>query len=332
MISIIIPIYNEERYIATCLDSVLESDYPKEQMEILLIDGMSTDRTREIVRHYQEKYLLIRLIENPEKIVPIAMNIGIKEAKGEYIIRLDAHASYPKNYFTKLIAWHQKLDASNIGTSIETDVKNKSNKSLAIRKILSHKLGVGDSDFRIGVNALKEVDTVPFGCFPKETFIKYGLYNERLVRNQDIEFNKRIVKEGGKIYLIPDIQCTYYARETFITLAKNNYANGLWNILTAFYTKNFSSLSLRHFIPLFFVLSLILPLILSIFYRPLIWIGLVSLFSYLALVIIISIKISDNFKQFIYLVSGFLTLHLSYGMGSIIGIIKSLQEYIKGKA
>ena len=197
--------------------------------------------------------------------------------------------------------------------------------------MLSHKLGVGNSDFRIGINRLKAVDTVPFGCFPKSTFEKYGYYDERLIRNQDIELNKRIVQSGGKIYLIPDTTCIYYARESFMPLAKNNYANGLWNILTAYYTHTFDSLSLRHFIPLFFVLSLVVPVILAFFYTPFLWLSFLSLVSYLALVIIISLKTSHSFMNFIYTVGGFFTLHLAYGIGSVVGIVKVFKKYLKGQ-
>jgi glycosyltransferase involved in cell wall biosynthesis len=161
-ISIIIPIYNEEKYIAKCLDSIIESEYDKNEMEVLLIDGGSTDKTIAIIKQYQKKYPFFKLLHNPKKIVPVAMNIGIKNARGEYIIRLDAHSMYPKDYFKKLIYYHKKLDADNVGGVIVTDVKNKNYISNAIKNVLSDRLGVG-SAFRSGVSEIKEVDTVPFG-------------------------------------------------------------------------------------------------------------------------------------------------------------------------
>jgi len=334
-ISIIIPCLNEEKYIAYCLDSILLSDYDKSKIEIFVVDGMSSDKTREIVISYSEKYAYIKLLSNLDKIVPKAMNLAIEKAKGEYIIRLDAHASYPKNYFSKLIEWHQKLNADNIGCVIVTEVKKLTKKSASIKEVLSHKFGVGNSDFRTGIKELKEVDTVPFGCYKKEVFEKYGLYDERLIRNQDIELNKRIINGGGKIYLIPEVTCTYYARENFSDLAKNNFDNGKWNILTAYYTKTLNSLSLRHFIPLLFVLSLLAPLFLSIFIPKFAYVVLLSLSSYFALVIIISFKLRDNQNSFLYLIMSFFTLHLSYGVGSLMGIFslasKFIIKYIRGK-
>jgi len=330
-ISIVIPILNEEKYISICLDSVLASDYPHENLEILLVDGMSSDGTRDIIKKYQEKYHFIELIDNEKKIAPVAMNLGIRSARGEYIIRLDAHAFYPTDYCSALIHWSKKLDAQNVGGIVITDVKNKNKKSNSIKEVLSHKLGVGDSDFRTGTKELKEVDTVPFGCYKKEIFEKYGYYDERLVRNQDIELNKRIINDGGKIYLLPQIRCTYFARETFIPLAKNNCSNGFWNMLTTYYTNTFRSLSLRHFVPLIFILSLLLPLILSMGYPKIVWIAILSLVSYLSLVIIISIKLQNNSNSILYLTMGFLTLHFSYGLGSLLGVFSVMTKYIKGK-
>ena len=329
-ISIIIPCYNEEKYIATCIDSILEADIDLQNCEIIIVDGGSGDKTVEIIKGYQKKYDFIKLLHNPKKIVPISMNIGIKEAKGDYIVRLDAHASYPKDYFAKLIHYSIQLDADNVGAVVATDVKNRNKKSNSIKKVLSHPLGVGNSDFRTGVDEVKEVDTVPFGCYKKEVFEKYGHYDERLVRNQDIELNKRIINSGGKIYLVPDVTCTYYARENFCDLAKNNFANGKWNILTAYYTKTLNSLSFRHFVPLLFVLMLILPTVFSIFYPKLAYLSILTLISYLALVIIISLKLKDKTTSLLYLVGSFLTLHFSYGVGSIAGIFSVIQKYIKG--
>lgn len=323
MLSVICPIYNEEKYIAKCIESILTQDYSKDELEIIFVDGMSKDRTREIVNEYTKQYPFIRLIDNPDRIVPPAMNKGIIAAKGEIIMRLDAHATYERNYFTVLVHALKELGADNVGAVCKTDVLNKTPKTLAIREVLSNKFGVGNSVFRTGVDKVMEVDTVPFGCWKREVFDKYGLYDVRLVRNQDIELNKRILRGGGKICIVPNTYCTYLARETYKGIAKNNYGNGKWNILTVFYTKQFSSLSIRHFIPLLFVLSLIVPTILSLIYTPFLIISLLSLFAYICLLGLISLKLCVNKKlNFINLLISFLILHLSYGWGSLMGLIK----------
>lgn len=331
-LSVICPIYNEEKYIVTFLDSVLQQDFCRDDMEVLLVDGMSCDKTRLIISQYIDKYPFLRLLDNPERTAPCAMNVGIKEAKGDIIIRLDAHALYPYNYFTTLVSKLYELNADNIGCVLNTDVLNKTPKTLAIREVLSNKFGVGNSSFRTGVTSACEVDTVPFGCWRREVFQKYGFYDKRLVRNQDIELNKRIKRGGGHIFIIPDISCTYLARETFKALAKNNYGNGKWNILTVYYTKYFSSLSVRHFIPLAFVLSLLLPVVLM----PLnLWFGVLSLMSlgaYLVTLGGVSFTIWKTKRlNVFYLLMSFLTLHLSYGWGSLMGIFKVVGLKIQGK-
>ena len=323
MLSVICPIYNEEKYIAQFLDSLLQQDYPKDDLEILLVDGMSKDRTRDIVADYTARYPFIRLIDNPDKIVPCAMNRGIEQARGEVIMRLDAHASYQPDYFSVLVNGLERLHADNVGTVCKTDVLNKTPKTLAIREVLGNKFGVGNSTFRTGIGHEQEVETVPFGCWPKEVFAKYGKYNERLVRNQDIELNKRIIRGGGKIYILPDTYCTYLARETWTALAKNNYGNGKWNILTVYYTKMFSSLSLRHFIPLLFLLSLIIPTLLAFVWWPFVLISAASLLAYTGLLLTVSVKLAvQKHLNVFYLLITFFVLHLSYGWGSLMGIVK----------
>ncbi len=323
MLSIICPILNEEKYIAQFLDSLLKQDYPKDELEILLVDGMSTDRTREIVAGYTAKYPFIRVIDNPDKIVPYAMNRGIEAAKGDVIMRLDAHASYQPDYFSVLVKGLRRLNADNVGTVCKTDVLNKTPKTLAIREVLGNKFGVGNSTFRTGIDREQEVETVPFGCWRKEVFERYGKYDVRLVRNQDIELNKRIIRGGGKIYILPDTYCTYLARETWHALAKNNYGNGKWNILTVYYTKTFSSLSLRHFIPLLFLLSLIVPLSLALVWWPFAMISVASLLVYTGLLSTVSAKLAmQKNLNFFYLLATFFVLHLSYGWGSLVGILK----------
>lgn len=302
---------------------MLEQDYPKDDLEIILVDGMSTDNTRKIVAGYVKQYPFIRLIDNPHRIAPWAMNIGVKESKGDIIMRLDAHATYEKNYFSSLAYGITKYNADNIGSVCKTDVLNKTAKTLAIREVLSNKFGVGNSTFRTGIEGAQEVETVPFGCWKRDVFSKYGFYDVRLVRNQDIELNKRIIRGGGKIIIVPDTFCTYLARETFKALAKNNFGNGKWNILTVYYTKEMRSLSLRHFVPLAFILSVLIPSIVGFIWLPAFGVSLLALFMYLTLFGIVSARLAlTKGLNFYYLFASFITLHISYGWGSLIGLLK----------
>jgi len=333
-ITILIPCFNEESFIETIIQNILDQDYPQEKLEAIFLDGMSTDKTANIISKYAIKYPFIKLIPNPEKIVPQAMNLGIDQAQGEIIIRLDAHAAYPKQYISKLIFWLRKLSAENVGGIWNIQHRSNSTKAKVISLTLSHPMGVGNALYRMGTSEPQEVDTVPFGCYPKSVFDKYGNYDVRLKRNQDIELNKRIKQKGGKIFLVPDVECIYYARDTFSALWKNNYANGKWVILTSWFTGTFNSLSVRHFVPLLFFINIILAtlslfnnffftenLFLSIFTFPII--------IYLVIISFFSVKLSlkeKNISAFFLFPITFLTLHLSYGVGSFVGFFSIINK------
>ena len=326
MLSVICPIYNEEKYIAKCIESIIAQDYPKKNLEVLFVDGMSTDKTREIITQYQSKFPFVHLLDNPNKIVPYAMNIGIKAAKGDFIIRLDGHALYPNNYFSQLVEWHKKLpNAWNIGGVCDTKVVNSTPESEAIAKVMSDKFGVGNSTFRTGANKeYLEVDTVPFGAYKSFVFDKIGLYNERLARVQDIELNKRIKHAGGKIYLVPSIHCTYIPRDNYKAFYRNRYQTGYWVIKTCFITKTTKNLGLRHFIPAMFVLALVLPLLLGIIWRPFFLISATVALLYIGVMLCRAIIIKDEKTNVLSLLKAFCCIHFSYGLGSLAALFNQM--------
>ena len=330
-ISIIIPIRDEENYIKECIESIINFDYPKEALEILFIDGMSEDNTLDIIEQYQDKYPYIKVIENIKKIVPTAMNIGLKVAKGNYICRLDAHASYPTNYISKLLKWSQKLDADNVGAVCITKVKSNSYIARAIQFVMSDKFGVGNSLFRIGVKKEMEVDTVPFGFYKKDIFDKIGFYNENLVRAEDIELNKRLKRAGGKIYLVPNIECTYYPREEIVSFSKNRFQTGRWVILASYFTNSMKSISIRHLVPLFFTTSLLILTILS-FIDIKYLMGLLYLLTIYSIILFFRVlKIKRDFILSVYILILYFILHFSYGIGSLKAFYEIIIEKIKGK-
>ncbi len=324
-LSVVCPIYNEEKYIAKCIDSILEQDFPHDDWEILFVDGMSSDKTREILAGYSKHYPFISVLDNEMKIVPYAMNKGIEESRGSIIIRLDAHVIYPSNYFSTLVRKLKEYNADNVGCVCNTLPVNDSAQAIAIAETLSSPFGVGNSMFRIGVDKDMETDTVPFGCFKRDVFEKVGLYDLDLVRNQDDELNARIINNGGKIILLADLSCDYYARDKFSKLYQMYYQYGLYKPLVN--KKLGKPATIRQLVPPIFFTGSVLGLILSYVFPVLFIPYFAALALYLVIGILIGCKVARKHHKIslIFLMpAAFLVVHVGYGWGYIKGLYKVL--------
>ena len=322
LISVICPVYNEERYIDATVRSILAQDYPQDRMEVLLIDGGSRDRTRERVAAWSAQYPFIHLYDNPFRYVSQALNIGIENAKGEVIIRLDSHCVYPSRYFSVLVEQLFALGADNVGSVLKTIPADDSGKAWAMAIASSNKFGVGSS-FRTGADRICETDTVPFGCFRRELFNKIGLFDEDLVRNQDDEFNARIIRAGGKIFLLPQIEVTYTARANFTKLMRMYFQYGLFKPLVNKKIK--IPATFRQFVPVLFVAGLVVGLPLSVFFPVIRWIYLCCVSLYFIVGFSIGLCQSVRHKKpslLFFLPLVFFLVHLSYGCGYWKGIWK----------
>lgn len=309
-VSIIVPAKNEERFIGDCLESILSQDYPKDKLEILVVDGMSTDRTREIVRKFeaQNSKSEIKLLDNPKVITPSAMNIGIKNAKGEIIIKMDAHSIYDKDYVAKCVEHLMESGADNVGGVLKALSRKNTLGAKAIAISLSHFFGAAGSHFRTGTDKPREVDTVAFGCYWKKTFNRIGLYDERMAQIEDLELNYRLRETGGKIMLFPDIKAIYYpSSDNLSSFFKHNFTDGIW---ATYPLKYGFKVSLRHLIPLIFVLTL--PL---------------SIWPYILTSLFFSLHIAlgeKDLRLFFVMPLVFFTRHFGYGAGSVAGFLKLL--------
>ncbi len=225
-VSIIIPCRNEKNFIGQCLESIAKQTYPKENLEVLVIDGISSDGTKEIVKTYIEKYPFIKLLENPKKYTPFGLNIGIREARGEVVARMDAHASYEKEYISKCVYYLQKYGADNVGGQMVTRSRNDTVFGRAVVAALSNRFGVGNAIFRVGAKEPTLVDTVFGGCYRREVFDKIGYFDENLPRGQDMDLNLRLRKFGGKILLVPEIKSFYYAISDVWSFLDHSFTDG----------------------------------------------------------------------------------------------------------
>lgn len=322
MISVICPIYNEESRIEACIQSIITQDFPLEEMEVLFVDGMSTDRTREIVGRYSQQYPFIRLLDNPLHIAPVALNNGIRAAKGDVIIRLDAHSRYPENYFSVLVNKLRDSEADNVGGICNTLPAKDTPVCRAIAHAMSSPFGMGNSHFRIGTNHEMWVDTVPFGCFRRNIFDKIGYFDEELVRNQDDEFNGRIIRNGGKILLMPQVVIDYFARDSIRKTAKMFYQYGLFKPLVN--KKLHKPTTIRQFFPPLFFAGVVAGGLLSIFFPIIRWLYLAVLILYIIAGLFFGLMNSCRWPDILWMPIVFATIHLSYGCGYWVGITKLL--------
>lgn len=320
LVSAIVPCSNEERFIANCLDSIVAQDYPKDKLEVFVVDGMSEDGTRKIIKQYTERFPFINLLDNYKRTTSSAFNRGIKAAKGDIIIIMGSHSTYEKDYMSQCVSYLTNGDANNVGGKMITLPQNDSLRAKSIAFALSNRFGVGNSAFRTTCKSSKYVDTVFGGCYRKELFEKIGLFDEELLRNQDDEFNFRLIRNGGKILLVPEIVSYYYARNSWKNLWTMFFQYGYFKPLVARKVGGF--LTWRQTIPALFVGSLIFTGILSFFGKRFLWLFLfvVALYVVANTVFSFSVSLKKGLKLLPFVAISFATLHLSYGIGYLKGI------------
>lgn len=318
-VSIIIPVYNEEKFIEETIMSIENQTYDKSKIEVIVVDGMSTDKTLEIVAKLKENLSIdIKIEINRKRIAPCAMNIGIKSATGNVIVRIDGHSYMDKNFISEAIKYIESRNIDCVGGPIETI--NDSFIGEAISIAMSCPFGVGNAKFRYS-DEETFVDTLAFGAYKKDVFDRVGLFDEELVRNQDDEFNLRVIRSGGKILLTPRIKSYYYSRSSLKKLWKQYFQYGYWKVRVI--QKHKIPSSIRQLVPVTFVSTLGILSICSIFSN----ISKVSLIGILSVYFLCSLMFSilsckSRSKKFILILPLiFLILHLSYGIGFLNGIL-----------
>jgi succinoglycan biosynthesis protein ExoA len=319
-VSVIVPCRNEASFIEPCIESILGSDYPAGRMEVIVADGMSGDGTRNLLNDLAARDPRVRILDNPERITPVALNRAIAASNGEIVVRFDAHAVMPPDYVRRCVELLASTGADNAGGSIRTVAQSTGRFAGPIVAALSSRFGVGNSAFRTTSDGqgARAADTVFGGCWRRGIFSRIGGFNENLTRSQDIEFNLRIAHAGGSIVLDPQIVCDYYAGAEMPRFCAHNFSNGVWAVLPFAFCA-IVPVRWRHLIPLAFVTSLLVSTLL-----PLPW-SIAVAAAYTAANLAASLAVAVSKRRAAYLVLMpivFLSLHLSYGFGSAWGCVQ----------
>lgn len=324
LISVIIPCRNEEKFIDECIKSVSGFLLPENtEIEILVLDGNSDDNTVEIVKSIMQKDSRVRLIINEKQYQVSALNLGIKNAKGEYILRLDAHAIYPVDYLLLNYTTSVSTNADNVGGIIITMPGADTYGAQIVQALTTHKFGVGNSGFRTG-SAEGSADTVPYGFFKRSLVDTVGYYNEQLVSGEDWEFNCRIRHSGGKLWLNPLIQVKYFNQPSLFQFYNKQFSReGHYNAYMWYLAPY--TFAFRHSVPGVFSAGVIAGGILSFFsgFVLIIFIGVMLLYGIIA--VISSVQQAYRYKKPSFIFSlplCFFGFHFLYGLGVLSGIAK----------
>lgn len=316
-VSIIMPVRNEADFIGRAIRSVLDNDYPAEKVEIIVVDGMSDDGTRAKVEKLSLADDRVKLRDNPKRIVPTAMNIGLKIARGDIFIRIDGHAEISSDFVTKSIeCLREHADAWVVGGHMETVAEGFVGRAIA--SAMRSPVGVGNARFRLG-DYEGWVDTVAFGAHHKWILDRIGCFDEELVRNQDDEFNLRIILAGGKIWMSKSIRSTYFSRTSLLKLWGQYFQYGFWRTRTL--QKHKRPATFRQLAPLLLVSSLLLLGLAGRLWRPA-WILLgieVGLYLLGLAAGAVDVGCKSGWKYALPAPLIFGILHFAYGLGSLWG-------------
>src|ERR671939_1632711 len=336
LVSVVIPTRNEEQTIAGCLRAVLAQDYPAGRMEVLVVDGRSTDRTRAIVAELgaTDPHARVQLLDNPHRIASTALNIGIRAARGEIIARVDGHTILAPDYLRRCVETLVTTGADNVGGLMRPQGHGYAGTCIALAT--RSRLGIGNSRFHYDERG-GEVETVYLGCFRRSIFERVGLFDEGLVRNQDDELNDRIVAAGGRIWLSPHIRSTYLGRRSFRALWRQYYQYGYWKVRVL--RRHPGARRLRHLAPAALVASLSSSALFDLATRMLPGVRAVpqplrrrvcpvsvlawGLYGAASLLAAMSLAVRAGWRYLPGLLVAFWCLHTGYGTGFLAGVLRA---------
>ena len=325
-VSVIVPCYNEQATIRFLLDALFAQTYPRAQMEVVIADALSQDNTRQELSVFQQEHpdFVLHVVDNARHTIPSGLNLAIAEAHGEIIIRLDAHSMPIPEYVERCVSALESGRGDNVGGVWMIRPGGDGWVAESIAAAAAHPLGVGDAMYRLKANA-GAVDTVPFGAFRRELIQRIGGFDETLLANEDYEFNTRIRRSGGIVWLDPQIRSTYFARASLIELARQYWRYGFWKF--EMLRRYPGTLRWRQALPPLFAASLIFFVLFSFFFALAGWMLLFEIFIYLLVLMAAGIHLFLRQRRPL-LVPGLMlaiaVMHLSWGSGFLWSLVSTL--------
>lgn len=322
-VSVIVPCYNEQATIRLLLEAVYTQTYPHQQIEMVIADSMSNDRTCEQVMAFAQDHpdFQIKILQNHKRTIPSALNQALAEAQGEVIVRLDAHSVPHQDYIERCVAALEAGKGENVGGVWDIQPGGSGWIARSIAAAAAHPLGVGDAHYRYTDQA-RYVDTIPFGSYQKMLIERVGPYDETLLANEDYEFNVRVHRSGGRVWLDPAICSTYFARSSLSSLARQYWRYGFWKVRML---KRYpETIRWRQAVPPLFVLSLLVLMLLSIVFPLVRWLLLAEITVYLFFLLLTGILLAIR-KRELSLILGvplaITTMHLTWGSAFLYSLL-----------
>jgi succinoglycan biosynthesis protein ExoA len=322
-VTIIVPCYNEQTTIRYLLEAIYAQTYPRSDLEVIIADALSEDGTRAVIEAYQHQFpdLSLNVVDNPARTIPSGVNLAIQAARGEFIVRMDAHSIPYPEYVERCVSALQAELGQNVGGVWEIRPGGEGWIAESIALAAAHPLGVGDALYR-HARCPTEVDTVPFGAFRRSLIDRLGAFDESLLTNEDYEFNARIRQSGGRVWLDPSIRTVYFARATLSDLVRQYWRYGYWK--WRMLNRYPDTLRWRQALPPLFVLSLIVLAISAVWIPATAKLLGLELFVYLCALLVVAAQSAFRKRKLSLLVGlplAIATMHVSWGCGFLWGLV-----------